>query len=141
MSAQQHTHGRLNYAYHRRDVSSNGTRYCSIFTEFGSADAMTTHITNYVLAPDARRLVTCWNFCENVSTNDVEMMTKGGGLVEVLAISARGAMADDAEILSLKKQLASARALLSDALEAFDDNPAEDHEVADRIRAFLKGQP
>lgn len=29
--------------------------------------------------------------------------------------------------------------LLSDAVEAFDENPHQDHEVADRIRAFLKG--
>lgn len=36
-------------------------------------------------------------------------------------------------------RLDRARTLLSDALETFDDNPAQDHEVADRIRAFLKG--
>lgn len=36
-------------------------------------------------------------------------------------------------------QLVEARTLLSDALETFDDNPSQDHEVADRIRAFLKG--
>lgn len=36
-------------------------------------------------------------------------------------------------------QLFIARTLLSDALETFDANPAQDHEVADRIRAFLKG--
>lgn len=36
-------------------------------------------------------------------------------------------------------QLNTACTLLSDALETFDDNPAQDHEVADRIRTFLKG--
>ena len=38
-----------------------------------------------------------------------------------------------------RNQLDDARTLLSDALEAFDDNAAQDHEVADRIRSFLKG--
>lgn len=42
---------------------------------------------------------------------------------------------------SIWYQLQAAHALLSDALETFDDNPREDHEVADRIRTFLKGIP
>ncbi len=105
---------------------------------------------------NARRLAACWNLCEHVSTNDVEMMSKGGGLVEVLlAVSARGAMADGVEISSLKKQLDDAIALLKSVLDEDDGCIAElhggDHPTAsttdefkalvERIRAFLKGQP
>ncbi len=37
------------------------------------------------------------------------------------------------------RDLAAARVLLADAEDAFDEFPDQDHEVADRIRAFLKG--
>lgn len=72
---------------------------------------------------NARRLAACWNACEGSKTEDLEEL--GADYIKPL--------------IKLIDEFAAARALLSDALESFDDNPHEDHEVADRIRAFLKG--
>ena len=134
----QHTQGRLE-VYETGDgptliKAGEGWLYGSDI--LGGAPGNAAYIAN---EEDARRLAACWNLCEHVSTNDVEMMNKGGGLLEVLAVSARGAMADNAENLSLKKQLDAARALLEEvAMELYGTDRAA---TSVRIRAFLKGTP
>lgn len=74
---------------------------------------------------NARRIVACWNACEGLSMDHFE----GGWTAKGLSRHAK----------AMEDQVAAARTLLSDALEVFDDNVEQDHEVADRIRAFLKG--
>lgn len=74
---------------------------------------------------NARRLVACWNACDGSETEDLERL--GANFIKPL--------------IDLIDYRDAARTLLSDALESFDDNSREDHEVADRIRKFLKGHP
>lgn len=75
-----------------------------------------------VAAANARRLAACWNAFEGVETAMVECYT---------------ASRDWPLIEQLRTEMAAARDLLADAIEAFDEFPAEDHEIADRIRTFL----
>jgi hypothetical protein len=59
-----------------------------------------------------------------------QYLVQDGGCVPTVQMERVAVLADDFKV---------ARTLLSDAMETFDENPAQDHEIADRIRAFLKG--
>lgn len=72
---------------------------------------------------NARRLAACWNACESLSQDALD----GGWTAAGLSAHAK----------ALEMDLAAARALLVDAADTFDEIPDEDHEIADRIRAFL----
>ena len=87
---------------------------------------------------DLRRLAACWNACIGFDTElllNIEMMGDTlkqrfeGMQAEVRRVDAREAAA--------RTELTAARALLREALETFDDNPDEDHEIADRMRDYL----
>lgn len=76
-------------------------------------------------AANARRLVACWNACEGLTQDHFD----GGWTAKGLSRHAR----------AMEDKVTTALTLLSDALETFDEYMPADHEVADRIRAFLKG--
>ena len=91
-----------------------------------------------LLEGDLRRLAACWNACIGFDTElllNIEMMGDTlkqrfeGMQAEVRRVDAREAAA--------RTELTAARALLREALETFDDNPDEDHEIADRMRDYL----
>lgn len=119
---------------------------------------------------DLRHMAACWNLCDGITTNDVEIMGKGGGLTAVLAVRASAAVDDDAEIRGLKEQLAEARARIAELDAQLGKRPCQNERCADlaaarallqevyeegnldvgdqvskeldnRIAAFLKGQP
>lgn len=77
---------------------------------------------------NARRLAACWNAFDGMPTEASEELAEIGGV--------QGLTNDLSAAMTV---IEVARTLLSDALETFDENPHRDHEIADRIRAFLKG--
>jgi hypothetical protein len=79
---------------------------------------------------NTRRLAACWNAFDGMPTEAPEELAGIGG-VQGLTNDLGSAMA----------VIEVSRTLLSDALETFNDNPHQDHEIADRIREFLKVQP
>jgi len=97
---------------------------------------LTVDETNFAYvynSEDARRLVACWNACEGLTTDNLESVAMMGDTLFARFNEF------NAEVVRQDKAIDAARTLLADALETFDDNPHGDHEVADRIRAFLKG--
>lgn len=94
-----------------------------------SGDIVVSHSYSDFTMEDKRRLVLCWNLLHGIDTDTLEKLAANPlGVGEMMR-----------QGLQRWADLDTASTLLSDALEAFDDNPAQDHEVADRIRAFLKG--
>lgn len=77
---------------------------------------------------NARRLAACWNAFDGMPTEAPEELAEIGGV--------QGLTNDLSAAMTV---IEVARTLLSDALETFDENQHQDHEIADRIRAFLKG--
>jgi hypothetical protein len=69
-------------------------------------------------AANLRRLAACWNACDGITTENLE---------------------NNQSVKWLAQRYNAARTLLADAIETFDENPNEDHEIADRIRAHLHG--
>ena len=79
---------------------------------------------------NARRLAACWNACEGLETDDLEVVSIKRGI--------------DLQ----KAELAAARALLAEVIKPHDDYVAAikaagdmpvENPMAERIRAFLKG--
>lgn len=112
----QHTHGRLHVCSHAALVirDGNGRWVASTNAVFRSHREQ---------EDNASRLVACWNACEGLTQDHFDGDWTALGLSKYAK--------------SLEGKISAARTLLSDALETFDDNPMEDHEVADRIRDFL----
>lgn len=76
---------------------------------------------------DARRLAACWNAFDRMDTDIIELL---GSVSDIIRSS-------NEQLVRNAKEIVAARALLCEALETFDDNPDEDHEIADRIRNYL----
>lgn len=115
---------------------------------------------------NARRLAACWNACEGIDQETFDMgwtalsAMKNAHKHEEQAAVARGELAaalariETLEVLAREQDvmlgqrpclykrcmdMSSARELLADAADTFDEILAEDHEIADRIRTFLGG--
>ncbi|MCE3262596.1 MAG: hypothetical protein K0R43_1675 [Pseudoduganella sp.] len=105
-----------------------GTHHCAMEESGAKAIALTGMVgepDDALSRGNAHRIAACWNACQGLTMDHFD----GGWTAKGLSRHAK----------ALENQIATARTLLSDALETFDDNLDQDHEVADRIRAFLKG--
>lgn len=155
-----HTQGKLSVA----DINGNG---CMGLISGERDSILTIDEDNFAYvfnAADARRLAACWNASVGVTTEKIEALASVGGIavadkllasavaaIEEVTANLQDIEPDSSKVLRAERDLAvlerdrarheltAASTLLSDALETFDDNPHEDNEVADRIRAFLKG--
>jgi hypothetical protein len=107
------------YTHILRDVTGNRIIHQGPQDSRGEAEA------------NARRLAACWNVCDGLETADLEV---GATLGDICA-DRNGLVI---KLGKAQEKLDMARSMLEEALDTFDDNPAEGHEIADRIRSFLE---
>lgn len=129
----QHTQGRLIARYEYLMPESHAGRKIGGASDKAKDFAEYAHIiatggSKYHDAEaNVRRLAACWNACEGVSTEGVELIADKGGMFQV-----------GLNRVNAERELDAARALLQDLIDIEGPQPGT-AAWADKVRAFLKG--
>lgn len=118
-----------------------GDRIIGIHIEDTEEEGKCALIASRIGASDARRLAAWWNACAGFDTELLENIDMFG---DTLKQRFEGMQAEvrrvDTDARAIKENHEAARALLSEAMGVVDGVPSTfGVELAERIRAFLKG--